>query len=187
MEALLETERLSLRAPTPSDADAIAAQIGDFEVSKMLSRVPHPYSLTDAQEWISRVHPTGWGTAGCPFVVLSGTTLVGVVGLDRMREIEGGKISQLGYWFGRAHWRKGYATEAARAVVKYAFDDLGLAGLNSGHFKENCRSGQVLTKLGFRYAGERPIYCLARDEDLPHVDVVLTRAQWVEFTGQRAA
>lgn len=187
MEALLETERLKLRPPTPADAEAIAVQIGDWDVAKMLSRVPYPYTVGDAHDFIAAVEASRRAGKRLVLAVTRKSELVGIVGLDDIRRIESEPIANLGYWFGRAHWHKGYATEAVRAVVKHAFEDLSLAGLKSGHFKENHRSGRVLAKLGFRYAGEGMQYCLARGEEVPHVDVVLPRACWADFAAHKAA
>ncbi|MFZ1988912.1 MAG: GNAT family N-acetyltransferase, partial [Alphaproteobacteria bacterium] len=51
-EAILETERLRLRAPAPSDAARVNEFIGDWDVVKMLATVPYPYSLEDAHTWL---------------------------------------------------------------------------------------------------------------------------------------
>ncbi len=50
-----------------------------------------------------------------------------------------------------AQWRKGYATEAARAIIKYAFTVLKVGGLFAGHHPENEASRLLLITLGFRY------------------------------------
>lgn len=186
MEAILETERLKLRPYRIWDAARLAEYIGDFDVAKMLARVPHPYTQADARDFITQV-----GAGVPPFdaanFVIDREGLIGAVGLSEPKQIEGETIMTLGYWLAKPHWRSGFATEAARAVVDHAFKDLGVAGLISGHFKDNHASGRVLTKLGFRYAGEGTKYCLARDEKVAHVDVVLTRADWAAFRTARAA
>lgn len=186
MEATTTTERLELRTLQTSDDKAIADQLNDWDVASMLARVPFPYSLHDAQDWISQLSSED-GQSELAACIFHSSTLIGVASLSRMRQIEGEKIAELGYWIGKAHWHKGYATEAARAVVALAFNKLGLAGLTSGHFKENYRSGRVLAKLGFRYAGESETHCLARNEEIPHIDVVLTKTQWQDFVATRAA
>ena len=187
MEALLETERLKLRLPQPSDAEAIATQIGEWDVARMLARVPYPYTVGDAHDWIAKTMTAKSDATSKTFMVLRKGAVIGGVGFHDIRTIQDEKIAEIGYWYGKAHWHKGYATEAARALIAYAFTALGLAGLNSGHFKENHRSGRVLTKLGFRYAGEGKRYCLARDQELEHIDVVLTRAQWQDFIRESRA
>ena len=53
------------------------------------------------------------------------------------------------------YWGRGYATEAARAVVAYAFDELGLNRVFAFHFTNNPASGRVLQKIGMRHEGTR--------------------------------
>jgi RimJ/RimL family protein N-acetyltransferase len=184
MEAPLETERLRLRPLDKSDAERITEFIGDFDVTRMLTRVPHPYTLKDAHEYLS-------GNAereqrGVSFTrAIDQDGLIGVLALGDIRAIEGEKIAEFGYWLAKPYWGKGLMTEAGRAFLRHAFEEGGIFGLKSGHFAENYRSGRVLTKLGFRYAGSAPKHCLARGEDVDCVDVVLTRAQWREFMARR--
>ena len=56
---------------------------------------------------------------------------------------------ELGFWIGKPYWGRGYATEAARALVGYAFDKLGLTQIVAGAFRENRASRRVLEKVGF--------------------------------------
>jgi RimJ/RimL family protein N-acetyltransferase len=77
--------------------------------------------------------------------------LIGVVGLqqiarDRLR-------AELGYWIGVPWWGKGYATEAARAVVRYGFDELGLHKIHAHYLTRNPASGKVLERVGMRREG----------------------------------
>ena len=152
----------------------------------MLARVPYPYSLADAQQWLGSVPQRSKAGLSVNWA-LDVDGLIGVITLGEIREIEGGKVAELGYWLAKPYWGKGYMTEAGREMVRYAFETLGFAGLKSGHFKENYRSGRVMAKLGFRYAGEGTKHCLARNAEIAHVDVVMTRAQWLEHASKRAA
>ena len=102
-----------------------------------------------------------------------GGELLGVVGLaphaDRV---------EFGYWLGREHWNRGIATEAGRAVLSYAFGAAALTRIVSGCFEGNGRSSRVLEKLGFAVTGRSSRPCLARGQDVPHVDMALTRTVW---------
>ena len=75
--------------------------------------------------------------------------MIGGVGIHANDEGE----SELGYWLTPDAWGRGYATEAAAAVVRTARDTLRLKRLVSGHFIDNPASGKVLRKLGFRPTG----------------------------------
>ena len=185
----IRTQRLLLRPPWPEDAHAIAAALAERDVAVNLSRVPHPYTLADAQEFIARFEkaepqPT--------FVILArethGTTLAGCIGLFRAEESvetspetlpETSGDWELGYWVAKNWWGRGIATEAARAVLDLGFFGLRLPRLVAGHFLDNPASGRVLEKLGFEPTGEGLRQCLARDCNVPCRNVALTREGWL--------
>lgn len=77
------------------------------------------------------------------------------VGLHLLNHIRGEPHIQVGYTLRRAMWGRGYATEMARAVMRYGFDTLGLAQINAITNRDNLASQQVLHKLGFVRDGER--------------------------------
>ena len=62
-------------------------------------------------------------------------------------------LAELGYWIGVPYWGRGYATEAAREVVKYGFEKVQLNRIFAAHFKHNPASGKVLQKIGMKYEG----------------------------------
>ena len=74
----------------------------------------------------------------------------GMVGLHRRDE----PWSEIGYWLGRNFWGQGIATEAANALLDWAYRIRGDRVVSSGHFADNAASGRVLEKLGFLYTGE---------------------------------
>jgi RimJ/RimL family protein N-acetyltransferase len=63
--------------------------------------------------------------------------------------------AELGYWIGKPFWGRGYATEAARALVQYGFDTLGLHRIYARHLTRNPASGRVLHKIGMTHEGYR--------------------------------
>jgi [ribosomal protein S5]-alanine N-acetyltransferase len=71
--------------------------------------------------------------------------MVGLIDIDGIGEREG----TLGYWFDRAVWGHGYASEAADAVTRFAVENVGLLKLKAAHAHDNPASGRILTKLGF--------------------------------------
>ena len=106
-----------------------------------------------------------------------GDELIGCVSLDRDNFNE---TPRIGYWLGRAFWRRGYATEAARAIIAHGFDVLGLKRVDGTHFLENPASGAVLRKLGFVAVDEPspPQACAARGGvALPTATLRLARPQ----------
>ena len=115
---VLETERLVLRQPTLADVKAIAAVVADKRVSINLRRVPHPYTLDDATTFVTTVA----STIDTVFLIERERTVIGLVGVSWEDE----NAPELGYCLGVDHWGKGYATEAARAVIDYAFEEFSI-------------------------------------------------------------
>ncbi len=145
--ASLETDRLILRAPRLEDAPAIAALINDRRIAEMTTRIPHPYALADAAAWIATVNRReGEATF---LVTLADATVIGVCGIA----LHDNAPPELGYWLGVPFWGKGYATEAARAVLDHGFEDLGHDALLSGARISNPASRRVLEKCGFQWTG----------------------------------
>jgi len=144
---VLETERLVLRAPRHEDAKAIAALINDRRIAENTTRVPHPYSLADAAEFIAAANQR---ESEATFAITTHDgDLLGMCGFD----FRGDPAPEIGYWLGLPYWGNGYATEAARAVIDYAFNDLGYDVLLAGARVTNPASRRVLEKCGFQWTG----------------------------------
>jgi RimJ/RimL family protein N-acetyltransferase len=142
---VLETERLVLRAPHLDDVKAIARLINDRRIAENTARIPHPYSIADAEQFLATVNRRdGQATFA---IVLKGH-FIGLCGIDP-READ----AELGYWLGVPYWSRGYATEAARAVIDHAFGDLGHDILQAGARVSNPASRRVLEKCGFQWTG----------------------------------
>lgn len=151
IEQTLTTNRLTLRRPQSSDAPRVARLVGDFSVARMLTPVPHPYALADAEEFLERLDDPL--TSDRVFAVEApGAGLVGLVGFHHG---SGQRFCEVGYWFGRDYWGLGYATEATSAALVWASEAWGKRAVLSGHFADNPASGRVLQKAGFLYTGER--------------------------------
>ncbi len=156
---ILETERLLLRPPERRDSAAIATLIGDFDVAKNLATVPHPYTEDDAATWLSGLADRRARGEAFVFGVTQRDdgAYVGSCGLY----LKDGQF-EIGYWLGKPYWRQGYASEAARRVLAFAFGELAAPAVWAGWYHDNPRSGHVLEKLGFRAKGFEKRACLAR-------------------------
>jgi RimJ/RimL family protein N-acetyltransferase len=146
----LRTERLLLRPAVPADAAAMAVYKGRADVTRY---IPHgPLSVDDILERISRQRTT-LDDAGqhLPLAVLrrEDQVLVGdVILFWHSREHRGGEI---GYVFDPAHGGHGYATEAARELLRLGFDELGLHRIVGRIDPANDASRRVLQRLGMRH------------------------------------
>lgn len=155
------TDRLLLRPGWPEDAPALLEGIRDEGIVRNLASAPWPYALEDAEAFLRTERLPG---EPC-FLIFRRTDgapqLVGTVGFGRRPSGE----TEFGYWIARAHWGRGYATEAGKAAIDLARHGLGIRRLGAGHFLDNPASGRVLEKLGFKPTGiVAPRYSAGRGE-----------------------
>jgi RimJ/RimL family protein N-acetyltransferase len=144
---VLESERLVLRAPRLPDADAIVRLAGNRRIAEMTALIPHPYARADAEAWIAAT-PAAGDVALAVTRKMDGA-LVGACGYARGGQDE----PELGYWVGEPYWNAGFATEAVRALIDYAFADAGLDAVTSSCRVNNAASRRVIEKCGFQWAG----------------------------------
>jgi RimJ/RimL family protein N-acetyltransferase len=149
----LTTPRLLLRQWRDDDLDPLAAMNADPEVMRFIG----DGSLRDRQqtaaglaqvrrEWSER----GYGLFAVE--VLQTGQLAGWVGLAVPAFLpEVLPAVEIGWRLGRAYWGAGIATEAARVVLRFGFDDCGLDRIISIRHVDNRASGRVMDKLGLRF------------------------------------
>ena len=137
-----------MRPLQDGDAAMLAALAGEWQVASMTGRIPYPYELAMAQDFIQAVlsHPE----QEVMFAVCrqADALLMGCVGASFDAD-----SAELGYWFGQAYWGQGFATEAAQALVAYIFSLPTITQMTSSHLLSNLASGRVLAKLGFYRVG----------------------------------
>jgi RimJ/RimL family protein N-acetyltransferase len=170
---VLATARLVLRAPRRSDVKAIAALANDRRVAANTARIPHPYAVEDAEQFIAAVNKRD-GEA-CFAVTLDGAP-IGVCSID-LRE-DG---PELGYWLGVPYWGRGFATEAARALIDHAFGDLDHDTLISGARVNSPASRRVLEKCGFQWTSVRLSRIRAINSAAPIDRFRLDRGLWASL------
>jgi len=170
--AVLETQRLVLRAPQLVDGKAIAALANDRRIAENTARIPHPYRQADAESWIAGVKADMEGETY--LITLSNGTVIGGCGFD-MRE---GPAPEIGYWLGARHWGKGYATEAVRALIDHAFTNLDHKALQSSVRVTNPGSRRVLEKCGFQWTGVGLCRIRALGSSVPVDRFRLERSIW---------
>jgi RimJ/RimL family protein N-acetyltransferase len=174
MTIVLETKRLILRPPAEADIPDIVSIFGDFDISKNLSNVPHPYTDHDGNDYLKNVEG-GWATGGeirFGIRMKRNDAIIGICGAFPSRGWE------LSYSMGKPYWGQGYATEAVSRLVAFAFEEKGAERLNSEWFFDNPASGRVLEKLGFTKIGETMSNCLARGHKVPAHVMALDRAAY---------
>ncbi|GAK44329.1 GCN5-like N-acetyltransferase [Tepidicaulis marinus] len=161
MIPVLKSGELTIRPFSMADAPRLSGLINNWNIVSMLTRVPYPYEIDHAREWIAS-HPDIQQEGDIPRAIVWQGELVGATGYHHLKEAGW----EIGYWIGQPYWGRGIATKTARLLVKHAFADWKLGRLISGHFADNPASGRVLEKAGFRYVGEEMRYSSAREEEV---------------------
>ncbi len=165
----LTTPRLLLKAPTLEDAPEIARHIGNWNVARMLARVPHPYALSDCKPWIAR--STERNAEGLDMVYA--IHCEGLIGVMSIEDFDA--VPVFGYWLAEPAWGKGYATEAGAAVLAHTFNQRGVGEITSSVFHDNVASLTVQKKLGFAVTHRGSTWSLSRNADVESIKTTLTR------------
>jgi [ribosomal protein S5]-alanine N-acetyltransferase len=178
----LTTQRLILRPFSLDDADAVQALAGAYEVALNTSSIPHPYPDGGAALWIGTHQAQFEQGQGVHLAITRqrGEQLIGAMGLGLSLEH---RRAELGYWIGVPFWGQGYATEAARAVVDYAFRQLDLLRITSTHFARNPASGRVMQKLGMTREGCLRQHIVRWGEPQDLVLYGILRGEWESPSG----
>jgi len=170
---VLETERLTLRAPRSEDVTAIALLANDRRIAENTARLPHPYGVSDAERFVAT---TNKREGEACFVITLDDTLIGACGVDPRED-----GPEIGYWLGAPYWGQGYATEAVRAVIDHAFGDLQHEALQAGARVSNPASRRVLEKCAFQWTGVRPARIRAVNSAAPADRFRLDRGLWASL------
>ena len=148
----LETARLRMRAFRVDDLDAYAAMCADPEVMRFLGT---GVTLDRSEAWRSMAGFLGhWALRGYGMWALEEKQTGTLVGRSGFLNPEGWPGFELGWTLGRPSWGKGFATEAARRALDYAFEDLGRKRVISLIRPANTPSMRVAERLGMVRAGE---------------------------------
>ena len=175
---ILLTPRLVLRTPLEDDVDALAHLANNANIATMVSRMPHPYTVADAQDFVRRATS---GTIGkCVYAITKADdgAFLGCCGIETDAM---GTTVDLGYWLGEPHWNKGYATEAAQALTDMAFRTRDI-----GHIDARCRvmnvaSRRVIQKCGFQFQGSGLVPSLALGGSIAVEWYRLDRKTWISL------
>lgn len=171
----IATERLVLRRPHSDDIADLAKLADNRRVAEMLARMPHPYGEAEARSFVAMAQ--GKAAGGAVFAVTLADTgaFVGCAGLNvKDRGLE------LGYWIGEPYWKRGYATEAAHALVDLAFRATAITVLHASCRVINPSSRRVIHKCGFQYAGQGMLNSIVAGQ-VPVERYRLDRRTWVSL------
>jgi ribosomal-protein-alanine N-acetyltransferase len=173
----MKTKRLNLRPLCHDDASRIAALAGVWEVASMTGRIPYPYSAEAAQDWVD-----GLDEGEVVFGIEHEGQLAGLCGYT----LRDDGVAEFGYWLGHAYWGRGFATEAARALIEHGFAKGGVKCFVCSHFTDNKASARVIAKLGFRPLGPCTGWSEARQQEMPALKYERRRS-WISILKARAS
>jgi RimJ/RimL family protein N-acetyltransferase len=153
-QPVLHTARLFLRPFVPEDASLLAQLAGKHRVADTTASIPHPYSPEQALEDIHKFNAEFNRGVGAYFVIALREAPQSVIGCVLLKLIDRrDEQGELGYWIDEASSGKGFVTEAARALLDYGFNTLGLNRICACHMTRNPASGRILEKLGMQQEG----------------------------------
>ncbi len=148
----LDDGHLTVRAFEPEDAPAVAAACDDPEIAHWIHRLPAPYSLADAERFVAGARRTLVTGEQIRLAVADRASgeLLGSVSLEPSWQLG---LAEVGYWVKREARRRGVATAAARLIIRWAFEELGLERLELATYPGNVASQRLAESLGFRREG----------------------------------
>lgn len=154
MNYIFETTRLLFRRFTIKDSGRLTYLFNDEDVVRYLISLPYPYTESHAKEWISHQNENFIQDRIYDFAIIdkSDEKIMGTISLTNNQKHKNGSIS---YMIGKDYWNKGYATEALKAIIEYAFSMKGYHKVYAEHFEDNKSSGRVMQKAGMGFEGEK--------------------------------
>lgn len=178
---MLTTERLLLRKWTEDDADSLFEYAKAPDIGPIAGWKPHR-SKEESLEIIKNVLNGEECYAICE---KNSNTAIGAIELrlnkytdmtDKDDECE------LGYWLGKPFWNRGYMTEAAKEIIRHAFEDLGMNAVWCGYYDGNIKSKRVQEKVGFVYhhTCENVPVALLNEVRIGHTNV-MSKQHWQEL------
>ena len=151
---MIETERLCLRELTPDDYDALYAVLADSDI---MQHNPYTFDEARVRRWITRnIERYDMDGFGLWAVVLKETgEMIGDCGIT-MQNIHGTMLPEIGYHIRKDQQRKGYASEAAAACIRYSFEKHNFPAVYSSMKYTNLPSQKTAMKNGMVFIEEYP-------------------------------
>ena len=175
---ILLSQRLVMRAPHEDDIDALAHLANNANIANMVARMPHPYTVADAADFVRR---TRAGTIGkCVYAITKADNgaFLGCCGIEPH---EDGRTVELGYWLGEPYWNDGYATEAAHALIDMVFRTRDVEQIDARCRVMNIPSRRVIQKCGFQFQATGMVQSLSVGGMVPVEWYRLDRKTWVSL------
>ena len=138
-----------IRSYRPDDAASLTKHIGTYSVARNMNLVPHPYTMSDAVEWITKAISCEIETH---FAITIDDEVVGGIGLELADARSAGvsrHVAEVGYWLGETLWGRGIMSEAVSHFTEWGFIKLDLVRIQATVYARNPASTRVLEKAGY--------------------------------------
>ena len=151
---MFETERLMIRRFKIEDAHDVYESCNDYEVAKTTLGIPFPYTLEMAESWITKLSQREEEGTSYEFAICFKENPNKIIGCIALTDVNPkAKRAEMGYWINRSYWGQGIATEAAKCMINFGFNKIGLHSIIARYFDINPASGRVMQKSGMTYVG----------------------------------
>jgi ribosomal-protein-alanine N-acetyltransferase len=176
-------ERCTLRRLRTSDAASVARHANNLNVARHLrDRFPHPYTVKDAQAFLSAASGE---TPQTNFAIEVAGEAVGCIGYVPGSDVER-YSAEVGYWLGEACWGRGIVTEALELLTRHAFAELGILRLFALPLADNGASIRVLEKAGYRLEGILRSSCVKFGQPRDQAVYAAVNERWPPGAAARA-
>jgi 8-oxo-dGTP diphosphatase len=174
---VIEGRRLRLRPFRPIEAMGMARLLNDYDVVRYVGDIPYPYEPAQAAEFIalSRQH-LAQGTDR--IFAVEGRAEAAIIGCVALHPQAGRTQARLGYWFGRAYWGRGYATETIILALGYAFGLPTMERVEAEAHVDNIGSWRAMEKSGMQFVRSVQLDFRARGFTAAARRYAVTRAEW---------
>lgn len=175
---ILLSQRLVMRAPHEDDIDALAHLANNANIANMVARMPHPYTVADAADFVRRTRAGAIGKCVYAITKADNGAFLGCCGIEPH---EDGRTVELGYWLGEPYWNQGYVTEAAHALIDMVFRTRDVDQIDARCRVMNIPSRRVIQKCGFQFQATGMVQSLAVGGMVPVEWYRLDRKTWVSL------
>ena len=175
---ILLSPRLVIRAPHEDDIDALAHLANNANIANMVARMPHPYTVADAADFVRRTRDGAIGKCVYAITKADNGAFLGCCGIEPH---EDGRTVELGYWLGEPYWNQGYVTEAAHALIDMVFRTRDIEQIDARCRVMNIPSRRVIQKCGFQFQATGMVQSLAVGGMVPVEWYRLDRKTWVSL------
>lgn len=163
IQAVIDTDRFSMRPLQMSDKGLLEMYLGDLRVATMTRSIPHPLP---PEYIVNRIERANDDDRTNDYWVIDGSAFghAEVMGVLKMTKLDRNQ-SELRYWVAPAFWNTGIATAAVGAIL--SANPQGACDVYAEVFQDNPSSARVLTNAGFAYLGDAETFSVARNCVIP--------------------